>query len=101
MIGQIHHTRLRLNCSALKYTLFWKNIILDPSCECGEIETVDHYLLECNRYCEQRLTLINSLTHNLTSSLLLYGDPNLDEEANKHIFLCAQNYIVQTKRFTD
>ncbi|MCG8077918.1 MAG: reverse transcriptase family protein, partial [Candidatus Thiodiazotropha taylori] len=59
---QIHHTRLRLNCSALNQHLFSKNIIPSPLCACGEIEDSRHFLLICNRYQHIRVALINSVS---------------------------------------
>ena len=35
---QIHHTRLRTNCSSLNQHLHSKNIIGDPLCACGRVE---------------------------------------------------------------
>ena len=98
--GQIYHTRLRLNCSSLRYTLFRKNIIQDPSCQCGAIETVEHYLLYCHNYSDIRNTYITPLPYNLNTNILLFGDTNLGELANRNIFKQVQNYILHTKRFS-
>jgi len=38
----IHHARLRMNCSHLKAQLFSKNIIDSPLCQCGVIEDTYH-----------------------------------------------------------
>ena len=43
---QIHHTRLRTKCSSLNQHLHSKNIINDPLCACGSVETTHHFLLE-------------------------------------------------------
>ena len=40
---QVLHARLRNDCSALKQHLVWKNIIEDPLCRCGEIESNKPY----------------------------------------------------------
>ena len=32
-------------------------------------------------------------------NILLYGDPNLNDNDNKQIFLSVQKYILNTKRF--
>ena len=61
-LGQVHHTRLRLNCSSLHQNLFSKNIINDPYCECGEIEDTEHYLRNCNLYQNLREELLNTVT---------------------------------------
>ena len=49
---QIHHTRLRTKCSygSLNQHLYFKNIIEDPSCICGSVESTRHFLLECTCY---------------------------------------------------
>ena len=41
--GQIHHSKMGLQCSSLKYYLYKKNIVQDSLC--GAIETTFHYLL--------------------------------------------------------
>ena len=48
--AQILHTRLRTSCSFLNQQLCSKNIVNDPHCQCGAIETTKHYLFECHRY---------------------------------------------------
>ena len=53
--GQIYHSRLRLECSNLKYHLYTKNIIQESRCSCGAIETTSHYLLSCDLYRNQRI----------------------------------------------
>ena len=37
--GQILHARLRMQCSSLNADLYRKNIILGPSCSCGDFES--------------------------------------------------------------
>ena len=46
-LGQILHSRLRLECSSLNYDLHHKSIIEHPYCAYGEIETSKHFLLSC------------------------------------------------------
>ena len=53
-IGQILHTRLRLECSSLNYHLYRKNIIDDPLCSCGGFESTYHFLFTCSNYNTQR-----------------------------------------------
>ena len=48
--GQIHHARLRTNCSALNYYQSHKNIIEDPRCTCRLPKTNKQFLLECRKY---------------------------------------------------
>ena len=100
-LGQVHHTRLRLNCSSLQQNLFSKNIINDPYCECGEIEDTEHYLLNCNLYQNLREVLLNTVTTYCqpTLNVLLYGNANLSDSENKTIFSAVQKFILKTKRF--
>ena len=100
-LGQVHHTRLRLNCSSLHQNLFSKNIINDPYCECGEIEDTEHYLLNCNLYQNLSEELLNTVTTYCqpTLNVLLYGNANLSDSENKTIFSAVQEFILKTKRF--
>ena len=59
---QIHHTRLRTNCSSLNQHLHSKNIIGDPLCACGRVETANHFLLECPQYIQARRDMITTLS---------------------------------------
>ena len=60
-LGQIHHTRLRLNCSSLNQYLFHKNIIDNPQCECGAVEDTQHFFLRCNRFNDLRQELVDKI----------------------------------------
>ena len=59
-IGQILHSRLRMNCSSLNSHLFFKNLVTSPTCSCGAIETTSHYLLYCPKYQITRNELLDS-----------------------------------------
>ena len=98
---QIHHSRLRTNCSSLTSHLFSKNIIDSPLCICGAIEDTRHYLFECTRYLDLRQELINAVSAicEPTLNVLLYGNTELSYKQNKEIFLSVQNYILKSKRF--
>ena len=99
---QILHTRLRLNCSSLNHHLFSKNIIDDPHCTCGDIESTSHFLLYCNNYSVIRQELVRAVSNIATPSLklLLYGDTNLTQHENETIFKHVQKFVVSSKRFT-
>ena len=43
--SQILHTRLRTNCIGLNISLYQKNIVDSPMCNCGAVESTDHYML--------------------------------------------------------
>ena len=99
---QIYHTRLRTNCSSLNQHLYSKNIIADPSCACGSVESTKHFLLQCTQFNQARIEMLNTLSTVCIPSLnvLLYGDDNLDTHYNKLIFETVQKYISDSKRFT-
>ena len=99
--GQIHHARLRLNCSSLRQHLFSKNIVESPLCECGAVEDTKHFFLECRRYRNLRVELNNaiSLICPPTLNILLHGSSKLTDSDNKKIFLAVHDFIVKSKRF--
>ena len=96
--GQIHHTCLRL-CSSLNFDLHRKNIINDPHCSCGAIETSNHYLTECPNYTLQRGRYLSNLPCPLILNILLYGSDRLSLRENCNIFSNVQQFIVASKRF--
>ena len=61
------------------------------------------FLLECPRFQQMRLDMMNIISTISEPSLntLLYGDKNLDNHANEVIFLTVQQFISQTKRFSN
>jgi hypothetical protein len=60
-LGQILHSRLRMQCSSLNQHLYRKNIVDSPNCICGLTESTTHYLFHCPRYTAQRQMYINSI----------------------------------------
>ena len=81
----MYHTRLRTNCSSLNQHLYSKNIIADPSCACGGVESTKHFSLQCPKFNQARTEMLNTLSTVCIPSLnvLLYGDNNLDTHYNK------------------
>ena len=62
--AEILHARLRMRCTSLKQHLFLRNIEPDPyctNCNLHQVEAIEHYLLKCPKYSNQRTDLINSL----------------------------------------
>ncbi len=112
--GNIHHTRLRLGLSHLRAHLFRNNLIPDPMCQfCNlEVETISHYLLRCPTYTVHRVRYLMDLNNILDPpyiaglndekivSLFLYGDKNLNFDINEQLFIMAQSFIVNSKRFS-
>ena len=100
-LGQIYHARLRMRCSSLNAHLYSKNIIDSPLCACGSFEDVQHFLLSCTRYAGVRQELFNKVSpiSQLSLNVLLFGNPELPNSANKQIFLAVQEYLIKSKRF--
>ena len=74
-LGQILHSRLRMQCSSLRQHLYCKN---SPSCICGSTESTTHYLFHCWRYTPQKQML---------SVLLRYTDSDYPFGIFKLFFL--------------
>ena len=98
----IQHARLRTHCSSLREHIFSKNIVLDPYCQCGEIETSEHYLLHCPLYAPQRQILLHDLSNitTITAQILLHGIDVSDTTTNSYIFTSVHKFITTTKRFS-
>jgi hypothetical protein len=57
----------------------------DPKCECGRVETVEHFLLECHSYVEQRNELRKSVGLGRMNVARLLGDINAVKDTVKYI----------------
>ena len=101
-LGQILHSRLRMQCSSLNQHLYRKNIVDSPNCICGLTESTTHYLFHCRRYTAQRQMCTNSINVpiNLTTEILLFGSPKLAPNQNVELFLAVQKCAICSKRFT-
>lgn len=101
-LGQIHHARLRMECSALNYHLFSKNIIQSENCACGVRETTQHYFFHCPRYNNIRQRYLTNLNLPIPTTLnvLIFGSDELTLHQNTEIFLAVHRYIINSKRFT-
>ena len=99
--AQILHTQLRMNCSPLNLFLFQKNIIESPLCQCGELESTEHFFQSCSSYQNIRTELLNTIRpiSATTTKILLNGNPNLPPETNSSIFEAVQKIIIKSKRF--
>ena len=84
--------------------IYNKNIIDNPNCLCGEIESTYHYLFKCPKYTRQRNSLFQKLFQLLnirpSENLLLFGSPDLDIDSNIIVFTTVHKYISQRKRFS-
>ena len=77
--------RLRVGHAGTAQHLFRFGMSPSPLCDCGEIDTISHLLLECQRYHEERSHLIDSIKDekiNLPMSLkmLLGGENTLSND---------------------
>lgn len=98
----IIHTRLRHNCSILKYDLYRCNLIEDPSCACGyPCENAFHYFFECSLYTRIRTPLLNTVLQfgNVDLQSILYGKDCLTIDDNIIIFKAVHRYIRDSGRF--
>ena len=99
----IHHTRIRLGCSKLKYDLCFKlHVEDDPSCACGAVyEDAHHFFMDCPLYNDIRTDLVNTVSAVATFDVcnLLYGSKHLHREDNMTIFDAVQLFISKTRRF--
>ena len=106
------HTQLKLGRSFLNCHLFPIGLSITKSCQCGNTETVEHYLLDCMLYHQARGQLFQKLEgllerkpstytkKNLCQILLCGEKPHLPEKYvhNKHIFYAVQTFLCRTKR---
>ena len=106
--------RVRLGRSFLKAHGFAINLADSDKCLCGKIENTTHYLLDCMQFTEQRNVMLESMANILPNfaaknkskkvEILLQGinlyqdDP---DHRNKQIAFIAQNYILNTGRFSE
>ena len=99
----IHHARLRIGCSKLKYDLcFNLHVIDDPSCSCGaHIEDAEHFFLFCPNYNDIRVNSYTSFPdmNYFDISTILYGNHDLPVEANKAVFEAVHKFMIDSKRF--
>ena len=98
-VGQIPHTRLRLDCSALNYYLNRRKLIDSKLCECGEVENAKHFILQCPLFNEHRQVHLSDIVTNCSLRDLLFGSNNLTDQENADVFQKVQMYILETKRF--
>ena len=100
--NQILHTRLRTECSTLKFHLYRRNLIPEPYCTCGAVENTSHFLFKCPKFNAFRRELLLTVSNYVEPSeaVLLFGDDTISDEGNEVIFRAVHKYIKQTKRFS-
>ena len=96
-VGQVLHTRLRLECSALNNDLYRRNFVASPLCECGEVENATHYIFQCPLFNQHRQQLLPDLITNRTLRDLLFGSNDITDQENEDVFKKVQTFILETK----
>ena len=99
---QVHHARIRNNCSNLNSDLHNNHLRDNSSCQCGSpLENADHYFFKCPLYSNQRRILFTNtrIYHPLSAKKLLFGIERLTDEQNKRLFQHIYSYIRSTRRF--
>ena len=100
--GQIMHTRIPLQCSALHYHLYQIKISNSPLCECQlGYETPDHYFFRCPKYTHIRDILFHLIPKSFekNAKTFIYGNNQLPVEENIKLINTVINYIILTDRF--
>ena len=99
----ILHTKLRYQCSPLKYDLYRVNLVDSPNCICGHpCENSFHYFCECPLFNDERRTLLqnlNAIDVDFDLEVLLFGNTQLSVEINICIFRQVHHYIKSSNRF--
>jgi hypothetical protein len=98
---------MRIGCSGLNNDLCNNLHVIDsPACTCrsGVDETAEHFFLHCEKYTDERLTMVMTLAQlgyvNPRVDLLLSGNPTRHVTHNAEIFKAVHTFIVATKRFS-
>ena len=108
--SNIHHCRIRNNCSALNFHLYINHVKDNPRCSyCtgNFIEDPSHYFLECQHFEVQRTQMTQELENyflppRITPNTLndfLYGNETLPLNENMYLFKVVQTFILRTNRF--
>ena len=84
-ICQILPTRFRLGCSSLnyRYDLHRRNLVANSLCQCGQVETVDHFLIHCRRYQQIRINIFSNIPCPLTKNKFFFGIGRLTIDESK------------------
>ena len=111
-VGLKFLTRLRLGLSHLNEHRFKHNFqcCVNPICSCSlAIESTIHFFLHWHHYSAIRISLLNDvksikgsivdLSEISLVSLLLYGDPFLNENENSFIVNATIKFVLESERF--
>lgn len=109
-IGNVLHSRLRMDMTHLNSHLFIVQKVDSPACQCGhQNENVPHFVLSCPNFTDLRNVLyerislaininLRTLSRSAQLDILLHGANlgGLDGSAVAHHF---QNYVLNSRRF--
>ena len=98
-IGQILHTRLRMECSSLNAHLYRKNIIPSPTCSCRGFESIYHFFFQCPNYAVIRRRYLSIYLPTLNTNQVLYGIADASVVENEALFSQVQQFKIHSKRF--
>ena len=98
-IGQLLHTRIRLECSSLNAHLYRKNIVPEPTCQCGGFKSSYHFFFVCPIFLDARSKCLPANLINVTTSDLLFGMESKKNHENEALFMQVQEFIVESGRF--
>ena len=101
--AEIIHCRIRLEISDLNSDLFKRYLRENKYCSCGHSkEDALHYFYYCPLFEEARRTTIHKINNFQALSLhnLTHGDLNFSYQENKDIFDTVQEFIINSKRFS-
>ena len=81
--------------------LFWKNIVENPLCRCGETESNKHYFFVCKFYRNIRTAFRQCICEisEYNIDIVLFGDNNLSLAENEKIFDAVHTFIENSGRF--
>ena len=96
-VGQILHSRLRMECSSLNSHLYRRNIVESPFCTCGSFESPYHFLFVCPKYGETRNRYLPANLQSFSTRDLLYGKENVTNNENESLFLKVQEFLIHSK----
>ena len=98
-------TRLRLGHAGLNQIKHRFGITHDPLCQCGELESIQHYLLECPNFETHRQSFrqkLMNLSQDLNFDLkTILGGSNLNEIKQNIIQKELGNYLYQTGKSSE
>jgi ribonuclease HI len=92
--------RLRLGHAGLKQHLFRFNMADDDECECRQVETIDHFLLECPIYTNIRNQMKTELMKLgvLINIKNILGGGHYNTNTQREIVVVVGNYLLQSGR---